>query len=181
MVGSVLFSSKLSKYISVGIPIFTDRTKASATRNCFALITIAGSWCPLAFPCSAFLFLLRLRAVYNRDRVIVSIFSVLWLGLLASSIFVPLGIQAAHIGPTKYCTIISVKKSALLGHLTPLIYDTLVFVAISWRLCRIACTRPPGPQESLKVVLFGHYLPAFTRSILLDGQIYYLSVHKYSM
>ncbi|KJA13277.1 hypothetical protein HYPSUDRAFT_174115 [Hypholoma sublateritium FD-334 SS-4] len=168
----VYFASRIG---AIGYLVGSVLFSTTATGNCVALITIAGSWCPLAFPCSAFLFLLRLRAVYNRDRVIVTIFSILWLGLLASSFFVPLGIQAAHIGPTKYCTIISVKKSAILGHLTPLIYDTLVFVAISWRLCRIACARPSGPQERLKVVLFGRYLPAFTKSILLDGQIYYLT------
>ena len=153
--------------------VFTNPT-AAATGNCSALLTIANSWCPLAFPCSALLFLLRLRAVYNRDRVIVAIFSVLWLGLLASSVFVAIGMKAAPIGPTKYCTIRFAEKSAELGYLTPLIYDTLVFVAISWRLCRIACARPPSPQKSLKMVLFGHYLPAFTKSILLDGQLYYL-------
>ena len=157
--------------------VFTNPT-AAATGNCSALLTIANSWCPLAFPCSALLFLLRLRAVYNRDRVIVAIFSVLWLGLLASSVFVAIGMKAAPIGPTKYCTIRFAEKSAELGYLTPLIYDTLVFVAISWRLCRIACARPPSPQKSLKMVLFGHYLPAFTKSILLDGQLYYLSVHE---
>ena len=98
----------------------------------------------------------------------------MWLGLLVSSIFVPFGVLGGPLAHTSYCKTAVVARSASIVHLAPLMYDTLVFVAISWRLCHIATIDPVGPQQNMQVLLLGRYLPAFTKSMLLDGQIYYL-------
>lgn len=132
------------------------------------------SWFPLAVISTGFLFFLRLRAVYNRNRTVVAFFFVMWLGLLVSSVFVPLGVLGGPVAHTNYCKTTVVARSASVVHLAPLIYDTLVFIAISWRLCRIATIHPVGPRQNMQVLLLGRYLPAFTKSMLLDGQIYYL-------
>jgi hypothetical protein len=63
------------------------------------------------------------------------------------------------------------------------VYDTLVFIAITWRLVRDGThcglnnnnnTRKKGGSSPWSFI-FGKHLPAFSRSLLQDGQVYYLS------
>ena len=57
----------------------------------------------------------------------------------------------------------------------PLIYDTLVFLAITWRLSRNSYDPGPNTLESgIKFLIFGDYLPVFSKALLRDGQAYYL-------
>ena len=55
----------------------------------------------------------------------------------------------------------------------PLIYDTCVFLAVSWRLSRNAYD-PYTHSSGVRILIFGDYLPIFSKSLLQDGQIYYL-------
>jgi hypothetical protein len=57
----------------------------------------------------------------------------------------------------------------------PLVNDGIVFFAISWRLWRNTWA-PRTVKNSVRVLVFGDYLPAFSRSLLQHGQIYFLSV-----
>ncbi|KJA18348.1 hypothetical protein HYPSUDRAFT_191052 [Hypholoma sublateritium FD-334 SS-4] len=142
--------------------------------HCTLLHKIVTSCSSVAFACTALLFFLRLRAIYNRNRVVVAIFFFFWLILLAAVI--PFNTTGAEVGSTKYCSFTSGGFTpSFTVNLTPLLYDTLVFFAISWRLCRLSCAKPSGPRESLKLLIFGKYLPAFTKSLYLDGQVYYLT------
>ena len=53
------------------------------------------------------------------------------------------------------------------------IYDTLVFLAITWRLSRNSYD-PYTLQSGIKFFIFGDRLPAFSKAFLRDGQAYYL-------
>jgi hypothetical protein len=105
----------------------------------------------------------------------VGCFFVLWLGLLACTILIPVGILGGTIGPTKYCVDADVPNSAYAAIIAPLVHDTLVFIAISWRLIQNAHMEA-GFKGGVQVALFGKSLPAFSRGLLLDGQRYYLWV-----
>ena len=122
---------------------------------------------------SGLLFFLRLRAIYNRNRIVVASFFVLWLGLIAASLFVPLGTSGGPIGPTHYCQYTSFSESSYAGLIGPLIYDTLVFAAISWRLIHIRSVEM-GYRDTVRTLFSKKGLPAFTARILVDGQLYYL-------
>ena len=130
-------------------------------------------WCPVSVTFSGLLFFLRLRAIYNHNQIIVVSFLVLWMGLIAASLFVPLGISGGPIGPTRYCQFTSFSRSSYAGLIGPLIYDTLVFSAISWRLIRIGSVEM-GYRDTVHTLFSRRGLPAFTAHILVDGQIYYL-------
>lgn len=177
MLSSAIFSSQLPilQFTSTNTS-YTDiaYSEGAPTGHCVAFDKEVNSWCPLAITCSAFLFFLRLRAVYNRNRIIVATFLALWFGLLAAAILIPLGVVGGAVGPQDYCEDAFVANTVSIVQLTPLAYDTLVFIAISWRLCRIASVEPAGPRETFQVMLFGKHLPTFAKSILLDGQLYYL-------
>ncbi|KAF8199056.1 hypothetical protein BJ912DRAFT_950733 [Pholiota molesta] len=125
------------------------------------------------FGSRALLFFFRLRAIYNKNNIIVGCFFVLWLGLLACTILIPVGILGGTIGPTKYCVDADVPNSAYAAIIAPLVHDTLVFIAISWRLIQNA-HMDAGFKGGVQVALFGKSLPAFSRGLLLDGQRYYL-------
>ncbi|KJA22769.1 hypothetical protein HYPSUDRAFT_638112 [Hypholoma sublateritium FD-334 SS-4] len=163
LLGSVIFSS---------VPI----------GHCTLFDNIALSCSSVAFSCTALLFFLRLRAVYNQNPVVVATFFALWLVFPVVSILLPLVLPASRrvfafaVEGTNTCaSALSDASPVFYLQATELAYDTLVFIAISRRLCRIAYVKPSGPQESLKIWIFGKYLPAFTKSLYLDGQVYYLT------
>ncbi|KJA22359.1 hypothetical protein HYPSUDRAFT_164547 [Hypholoma sublateritium FD-334 SS-4] len=154
---------------ALGSAIFTS----APTGNCVVFDNAVHAWCPITIGFSAYLFFLRLQAIYNRNPIIKYIFFTLWLGLLVATIFVPIGIIGGTVGPTLYCQDAQVALYVTAGQIAPLVFDTLVFVAISWRLCRTACAEM-GIKGSVKVMILGKGLPAFTKSLLVDGQLYYL-------
>ncbi len=162
---------------------FTQHILGVPSRNCLLLGTVVAACSSVAYSCTTLLFFLRLRAIYNRNRIIVSTFFALWLAFPALSIYLPYVINMQtdltllqNLEATTYCPIqvFYAQKLVFYTQLATLTYDTLVFIAISWRLCRISVVKPRGPQESLKLVFFGKYLPTFTKSIYRDGQVYYL-------
>ncbi|TFK32510.1 hypothetical protein BDQ12DRAFT_671009 [Crucibulum laeve] len=127
----------------------------------------------LLSPCmSSFLFFLRVRAVYNGNKYISAIFFTLWLAMLGYSLSLVTAIKGANIGPTDYCTDTSLKTRDSGTGIAVFIYDTLIFLAISWRLFYISHIEN-NTRNSLKVVVLGHYLPAFSKALLHDGQVYY--------
>lgn len=138
---------------------------------------MVNAFCPTfsAVP-TALLFFFRLRAVYNRNRRVVAAFFIMWLGLVVSAVFIPLGLVGRAIGPTAYCEeILAVDNNTVaIVQTVPLVYDTLVFFAISWRLAQVAYIAPKGTRASLRTIALGTNLPAFSRSLLIDGQGYYL-------
>ncbi|KJA18070.1 hypothetical protein HYPSUDRAFT_145589 [Hypholoma sublateritium FD-334 SS-4] len=162
-----------SRLGSLGYVIGADIFATAPTGNCVHFETIDDVFYPISLSCSALLFFFRLRAIYNRNRIVVFCFFILWCGLLTCTIFIPAGILGGTIGPTKYCVDEDVPNSAYAAIIAPLVHDTLVFIAISWRL--VLNARIEGDlKQNFQVAMFGKYLPAFSKGLLLDGQRYYL-------
>lgn len=147
--------------------------QAAPTGNCAAFEHIGDAWYPMSLSFSALLFFFRLRAIYNRDRIVVACFFVLWLGLVGTTILIPIVISGASIGPTKFCEDADVPNSSYAAIFAPLIHDTFVFIAISYRLTQNA-HMDVDLKDGFKIAMFGKYLPTFTQSLLKDGQRYYL-------
>jgi hypothetical protein len=110
----------------------------------------------------------------------VAIFGVLWLGVLGGCLTTIPGIGGTNIGPTSYCMSGPVFRIYVVAAaITPLINDGIVFFAISWRLWRNTWARRTV-KNSVRSMVYGDYLPTFSKSLLQDGQIYFLSVFSYS-
>jgi hypothetical protein len=146
---------------------------AAPIGNCEPVNRLANAWCPVSVTATGFLFFIRLRAIYNRNRVVIAAFFVLWVGLAVGGIFIIVGVKGGPAGATQYCEDVFVAGYTFYGEVAPLVFDTLVFLAISWRLSRIASIDKKANIESM---IFGTNLPSFTKSLLQDGQIYYLCV-----
>lgn len=157
---------------AISILIFIVPQLAAPTGHCAAFEKITDAWYPVSLGFSALLFFLRVKAIYNRNPFVVAFFFVLWLGLLACTLFIPIGATGGSIADTKYCEDNNVPSGAYAAVTAPLVHDTLVFAAISWRLLQNAHAQ--GFKEGWRVALFGQYLPTFTKGLLLDGQKYYL-------
>jgi hypothetical protein len=144
---------------------------ATAVPDCNALILFTGVAFILAVPVTALLFLLRLRAVFLKNRVIVTIFGVLWLCVLGGAITVPFSVTAAKIGPTNYCIDAEVKPFSSAGPIANTVFSTLVFIAISWRLVTMNLALNGTPRGISFIT--GQGSSTLSTILLRDGQLYY--------
>ncbi|KAF9471409.1 hypothetical protein BDN70DRAFT_869212 [Pholiota conissans] len=166
----VYFTSRIG---SLGYVLASNIFQTAATGHCNASEKITDSFYPVSLGFSALLFFIRLRAIYNRDRIIVCFFFLLWLGLLGTTMIVPIVVLGADIGPTEYCIDAYVPNAVYAAIIAPLVHDTLVFIAITYRLVKNAHLEM-GLKDGVAFAFSGKYLPAFSRGLLKDGQKYYL-------
>ncbi|KAK6977385.1 hypothetical protein R3P38DRAFT_2666665 [Favolaschia claudopus] len=136
--------------------------------------------CAIAVPTNTLLIFLRARAIFNNNKYLVLLFFLLWLTVAGTAIMpaIPGMITAANIGPTKYCTTKSDKSFTGLFTIAPPIHDTVVFVAISWRMFQTSHLGDSNGsrrrRDTIKAAITGEYLPRFSKAVLKDGQMYYL-------
>ena len=147
---------------------------AAPISNCFNTLIAVSVFFVFAISSTSLLFFLRARAVFLSNPLATAFFGVLWLGVLGGSLTSIPGIRGANLGPTRYCTIGMIRFYSVAAAITPLINDSIIFFAISWRLC--ANIAPPTLRNDVKTMVFGDHLPAFSKSLLQDGQVYFLSV-----
>ncbi|KAJ7926043.1 hypothetical protein B0H13DRAFT_1097008 [Mycena leptocephala] len=133
------------------------------------------SFYPIAVSSAAFLFFIRVRAVYNNSRVVTAIFGVLWLAVLTTSITVPVSGRATSVGDPPQCFTLA-RRGAHCGSswITMTIHDTFVFFAISYRLVANFADTQQTRGAQLKEIFSGTSLPAFSKSLFTDGQMYYM-------
>ncbi|KAJ7803191.1 hypothetical protein B0H14DRAFT_2889545 [Mycena olivaceomarginata] len=127
----------------------------------------------IAVPSTSLLFFLRARAIFDKNTYLVLFFFLVWLSVLGSAATVPTAIIAINIGPTPFCINAGVRPYAGAAGITPLVNDTIIFLAISWRLFRNSYA-DISLRGNIKTFITGEYLPQFSRALLKDGQMYYL-------
>jgi len=97
----------------------------------------------------------------------------MWLAVLGTCITVTRGVTGINIGPTNYCLNFALKDFVSSAGIVPLINDTLIFFAISYKLMSNTHVNY-DIKTGVKTFLYGEYLPAFSKSLFQDGQMYYL-------
>ncbi|KDR72732.1 hypothetical protein GALMADRAFT_228998 [Galerina marginata CBS 339.88] len=164
----------ISRLASFGFILTGTLFETAPIGNC-AVIEKATDWLfTIAVAGTSLLFFFRLRAIFDRNKYVVGFFGFMWLAVVAGCLTSTSGITAAYIGPTQYCVNVSVADYVKAAAIIPLVNDTLVFFAITWRLRRNSYA-DCDPNLGIKALLFGDYLPSFTRALLQDGQVYYLT------
>ncbi|KAJ7258052.1 hypothetical protein B0H12DRAFT_1015043 [Mycena haematopus] len=144
-------------------------------KNCALGQELANICYAIAVPANCLLFFLRARAIFNRNRYLVIFLFVVWLSVVGTAAAMPSGVFGGNIGPTPYCLTTSAKGPYVGGiGITPVIHDTIVFLAISWRLFENSHAKH-GFTGNIKAFWTGEYLPRFSRAVLKDGQMYYLT------
>ena len=145
---------------------------AAPISNCFHTLIAVSVFFAFAISSTSLLFFLRARAVFLSNPFATAIFGVLWLGVLGGSLTPSTAFKGENLGPTRYCTIGMIRFYSVAAAIIPLINDIIVFFAISWRLCSNNWTL----KNNVRTMISGDYLPAFSKSLLQDGQDYFLSV-----
>jgi hypothetical protein len=94
--------------------------------------------------------------------------------LLVGCIAVPIYSTAINIGTTKYCSLIitDLPNAQALSLVCPLIHDSLIFIATSWALRNSYYNI--DVKNGIRAMVLGKHLHPFSRSILRNGQAYYL-------
>ena len=113
--------------------------------------------------------------MYNNNIYVTLFFAFMWLAVVGGSVTSTQGVTLIPLGPTNYCTNGKLDAYVIASGVIPFVNDTLVFVAITWRLIH------GSPNAGLSArtggmwsFFFGKHLPAFSRGLLKDGQVYYL-------
>ena len=102
----------------------------------------------------------------------VGILSLSWLGVAICSALVPMGVTGNPIADTGYCIEVKTPLAWGFSRIAPFIHDTFVFMATSFALMKNSYSY--DNKSKLEAMVFGKYLPAFSKSLLRDGQAYYL-------
>lgn len=146
---------------------------AAPIANCNQFERVKAGFYTVAVACTSLLIFLRVRAVFEKNRYIVVFFAISWLAVFGSCLTVTQGRQGGEIGPTNYCITLHLQEYISSSVIAPLANDTLVFLAISWKLMKNTHVED-GVKAGFRAIVFGDSMPAFSRALLRDGQVYYL-------
>ncbi|KIK53029.1 hypothetical protein GYMLUDRAFT_135149, partial [Collybiopsis luxurians FD-317 M1] len=139
--------------------------------NCKIASVAIDSLYPIAVAGSCLLFFFRARAVYYGHRGAIVFFAFLWVAVLGTCLVVPFGLMVnGDLKPTQYCISTSIKPYVGAAVIVPTVHDTVVFLAVSYKLMSNSLTEPRGLQERI----LGNNLPRFSRAMFRDSQKYYL-------
>lgn len=109
-------------------------SKANPVANCQEMMVATNTVCFFLMTTTSFLFLRRAQAVYTGHRLAFWIFALLFACSSTSHIVMILGMAAEHIPGTKYCGTSKVELYAMITYFMPGFFDTVVFLAISYKI-----------------------------------------------
>lgn len=154
------------------------RIVTTDTARCAGLETAMKWSIAVAISTTSLLFFFRVRAVYRHSRIVCGFFLFAWLAVLCACV---LHTQIGFLLNIKSSQ--QVRRCLAAGNdspfisastLIPMVNDLLIFCAITYRLMSMAEVGHPTPTKRILAALFGTYLPAFSRTLLQDGQAYFL-------
>ena len=149
---------------------------ASSVANCEAIFQSSSMIFILSIAATGLLFFFRVRALYHENWYIAGFFFLAWIGLLGGSLTLKFVDDPKNKTPISgFCPGIYVNSLALVtsASIVPIAFDFMVFLAVTWRLfqnAHVTLTLKHG----VKVMIFGTFLPAFSKAILQDSQLYFL-------
>lgn len=160
--------------------------------DCQGLDDAIGWFSTLSILSTSFLFLLRVRAVYQKSRFITILFGSFWIVISALCIWDAVTLHASksyhglcqgmtqiiycagYIPHTKRCMYKATNINYFaIPSIVACVNDTLVFFAISYRLVSNAATGDNWRARTRSFIK-GDGLYSLSRSLLQSGQLYYL-------
>jgi hypothetical protein len=124
-------------------------------------------------PAISSLFFFRLIAVYSYDKFVVTFFGSCWLVVLGIFIFdttTVISRSLADADAAKQCFVYT--HTDAWGYIATAVYDTLMYLAISWRLASFAMDDQWNSR--LRSFATGGGLSGLSKVLLRSGQMYYL-------
>ena len=126
---------------------------------------------------TALLFYFRVCAVYNNHMFVRIFFLITWLGVVGGSITIIEGVTGTHLGPTQFCLNIVAHEYIVASAIAGLVNDTTVFAAITYKFGKANASSTRNSTSSGITKFFsGDALPAFSKAMLQNSQVYSLYV-----
>ncbi|KAF7972532.1 hypothetical protein HWV62_17832 [Athelia sp. TMB] len=129
----------------------------------------------IANPATALLFCMRASAVYLHARPAVLFFGLCWAVLFANFLFdgASLAVAVYHIPGRQICAVVR-KEGRGSSFFAIAAYDTIVYLAISWRLSSLS---KAGDHWTARIAALatGRGLYSVSRGMLREGQLYYFA------
>jgi hypothetical protein len=123
-------------------------------------------------PAASALFFIRLSAVYWHDKYVTAFFGFCWLGIFG--LFVSDSIRGiercSEVLESTYC--LRARHIDASGYIATAVYDTLMYLCISWQLASFATA--DKWQDRLRMFVTGDGLGWLSKVLLQSGQMYYL-------
>ncbi|ESK89350.1 hypothetical protein Moror_16268 [Moniliophthora roreri MCA 2997] len=164
----------LSRISALSYVLLSVIAKTTPGPDCVKLeFGITSCWV-IAISSSSFLFLRRVMAVFADSRSIRFVFSFLWVANVGISVVTPVGSRASPLEDTGYCINGGIKHYVGAATIMPLVFDSLVFLAISYK---ILTSHGPGDETGWSwrtIFLPKKTLPRLSRAMFRGGQQYYL-------
>ncbi|KAF4620507.1 hypothetical protein D9613_000987 [Agrocybe pediades] len=169
-------ADQLRRHFTGGQQYEADRfTSASPIADCAKFEAVMNGLLTACVALTTLTFYLRIYAIYRDNLVVKVVYGILWLATVGISVTFNMTFTAEHLGPTNYC-LEGVKNHFLLPlAIVILTNDILIYVAITYRLYNLFYDIESSTGQKLKLLL-GTSLPAFSKAVLQDSQLYFLMI-----
>lgn len=140
---------------------------------------MAGWLLAVATPCNALLFLIRILGIFRGCYRITIAFTLLWLSTF-TCILTPLNFKGDNLLlVNRGCLMTEGRSLAAVGFLSVLLFDTAVFIAITWKVLNVNLVR--GWRNRVSLFFGGEptRVGYISKILLQSGQIYYLYVPEH--
>lgn len=97
LITAAMFESAL--YVP-GLIYSANRSPVASIADCQSLEYAIGAFFELSVSATSFLFLLRVRAVYNRSKTVTVIFGFLWIAIVGTAFVMIIGIKGGEVAPS---------------------------------------------------------------------------------
>ncbi|KZP18931.1 hypothetical protein FIBSPDRAFT_955892 [Athelia psychrophila] len=171
----IYFLSRIGECLHEALLAMTTLTSfksCNLLKSFFIMIAVSST---VSIGSTSFLFLLRVRAVYLGSKYIMVVFGGLWICTVALIIVSNLGKHLVHASGSEYCMVDVSSAYIPLASISSFVNDTLIFLAISYRLAANAAVDRTWRSWALSV-LEGKGLHRLSRSLLQSGQFYYAAI-----
>ncbi|KAF9563467.1 hypothetical protein CPC08DRAFT_705959, partial [Agrocybe pediades] len=170
----VYFLSRTATFVAF---LLMSIANSSQVENCAAFFQATSSMFLVSLSATALLFYFRVHAIYYGSRRVAGVFIFLWLCVVSGCVALRLikvpRNMAVPLSGSCMETATNIIALVVAFATLPMVFDFAVFLAVTWRLfqnAHVTLTLKHG----LKVMMFGAFLPAFSRALLQDSQIYFL-------
>jgi hypothetical protein len=119
---------------------------------------------------TSYLFLLRIRAIFNGRRWITGLFALLWVAVVGTSIMVPFSLHSDHVSGTQNCIPLEMHPRAGVYGLVNILYHILIFLCISWKLVAMQ----HGLHGGIRNIIRGRGFSRISGMLWSSGQLYFL-------
>ncbi|KAI9572919.1 hypothetical protein HD554DRAFT_2014631 [Boletus coccyginus] len=131
-------------------------------QNCSVMQLIICTFWVLASKSSSYLFLKCVHAIFPQERLVHHAFTVLWMARVGTSVLVFPGTlnNYQQIANTKHCTNVEVKSYVSAAFIVPVVFDSFVFFAITYKILVSHCNKKP---KNWKTFVCAESLPHISR------------------